>query len=93
MVASEGVVQVNNADDLRSTLAEMKSGNKLPAIIMVDANTAAFGGDPSQGPGWHVVSITGYDETTGKVHISNQWGKASDKDMTLDDLYRSTYTK
>jgi len=88
-----GVVHINSPEDLRRTLADMKARHKLPAIIEVDANSAAFGGDPSRGPGWHVVSITDYDEKTGKVHISNQWGKDSDRDMTSEDLYDSTYTK
>ena len=89
---SDSLVHVNSADDLRTALADMKANHKLPAVIMVDSNSAAFGGDPSRGPGFHVVSVTGFDETTGKVSISNQWGKANDRDMNLEDLYRSTYT-
>jgi hypothetical protein len=81
--SDKGVVHVRSQEDLRRTLKEMKAKHKLPAIIFVDGNSPSFGGDPLNGPGWHVVSITDYDESTGKVHISNQWGEGSYKDMTL----------
>jgi hypothetical protein len=88
---ADELVHVSSKEDLGKALTEMKKGGKLPAIIMVDANNKFFeGANAADKPGWHVISITGYDESTGTVNTSNEWGKRNDKDMSLDDLYRST---
>ncbi|MBZ0185620.1 MAG: hypothetical protein K8F91_05155 [Candidatus Obscuribacterales bacterium] len=90
-----GVRHVASEADLTRTLTEMRNGGKLPAVIQVDVNDPAFGGtgNPSTRGKWHVVSVTGFDPTTGRATISNQWGKANDKTISVADLYRSTRVK
>ncbi|MBC7997242.1 MAG: LysM peptidoglycan-binding domain-containing protein [Leptolyngbya sp.] len=88
--ADPRLAQVNSREDLDRTLKDMKTDGKLPAVILLDSNHPAFGGRGGDKPGWHVVSITGYDEKTGKVTISNQWGSKSDREISIDDLYKST---
>lgn len=84
------LAQVNSKEDLDRTLRDMKTNGKLPAVILLDANHPAFGGVGGKDVGWHVVTVTGYDEKTGKVTISNQWGSKSDREISVDDLYKST---
>ncbi len=92
--AGDGVLQVGKPEDLRNTLQEMKDQGRLPAIVQVDSNDPLFGGtgNPATKGQWHVVTVTGYDAATGKVQISNQWGKHRDITGNVDDLYRSTRT-
>jgi hypothetical protein len=92
VTSGEGVIDINSGQALRNTLQEMKDQGRLPAVIQVDVNDPAFGGtgNPASRGKWHVVSVTGYDPATGRVQISNQWGKQSDRDINVDDLYRST---
>lgn len=77
-------------EEFEESLQELKFSGKLPAIIMVDANHPAFGGEGGDSAGWHVVCITGYDYETGMVQISNQWGSEGDRAISIADLYEST---
>jgi hypothetical protein len=88
----DGVISVGSGQELGNTLQQMKDQGRLPAVIQVDVNDPLFGGtgDPSTKGKWHVVSVTGYDAATGKVTISNQWGKANDISANVNDVYRST---
>jgi hypothetical protein len=69
--------QPRNAQELAKTLGDKQSNGSLPAVVMVDANNPEFGGSGKSPNGgrWHVLSVTGYDSTTGQVTLSNQWGK------------------
>jgi hypothetical protein len=89
---SQQLLHVGSPEELARTLSELKKQGNLPAIIQVDANDTLFNGsgDPTKPNSWHVVSIVGFDEKTGKVKLSNQWGKASDITVNIADLYRST---
>lgn len=77
-------------EELEESLQDLKSAGKLPAIVMVDANNPAFGGEGGGTAGWHVVCITGYDYKTGMVQISNQWGSDGDRAISVENLYEST---
>jgi hypothetical protein len=92
---SNQLVHVGSPEELTKTLSELKARGNLPAIIQVDANDRLFGGsgDPTKPNSWHVVSIVGFDEKTGKVKLSNQWGKASDITVNIADLYQSTISR
>jgi hypothetical protein len=88
-------VQVSSEKDLRDALIDIKKGGQLPAIIRVHTGNEPFlsdqGGTLSRSKGvWHVVSVTAFDEQTGKVSIDNQWGKSSDHQMKIGDLYNAT---
>ncbi|MBI1272254.1 LysM peptidoglycan-binding domain-containing protein [bacterium] len=86
----KNLTHVRSAEELGKTLEQMQRDGKLPAIILVDADHPSFGGSGDGTPGWHVVTIRGYDPETGEVQISNQWGSAYDRPMSLDDLFAST---
>jgi len=88
-------VQVASEKDLRDALSNIKKAGHLPAIIRVHTGNEPFlsdqGGTLSRSKGvWHVVSITAFDEQTGKVSIDNQWGKSSDHQIKISDLYNAT---
>ncbi len=88
-------VQVSSEKDLRDALINIKQAGHLPAIIRVHTGNEPFlsdqGGTLSRSKGvWHVVSVTAFDEQTGKVSIDNQWGKSSDHQMKIGDLYNAT---
>ncbi len=77
--ADAAEAQPRNAAELQAVLASKKASGSLPAIILVDANNPEFGaaGKSTNGPNWHVLSITNYDPQTGDVTMANQWGKNS----------------
>jgi hypothetical protein len=88
-------VQVASDQDLKNVLINLKKSGQFPAIIRVHTGNEPFlsdqGGGLSRSKGvWHVVSITAFDEQSGKVSIDNQWGKSSDHMMKLTDLYNAT---
>jgi hypothetical protein len=88
-------VQVSSDQQLKDVLINLKKSGELPAIIRVHTGNEPFltdrGGGLSRSKGvWHVVSITAFDEQTGKVWIDNQWGKSSDHVIKLHDLYNAT---
>lgn len=85
-----GLVGFRSPDELGQRLTEAQQQGKLPMVILVDVDDPIFNGDGTRPGQWHVVSITGYDPATGKVRISNQWGRANDQEVSLADLYRST---
>jgi hypothetical protein len=84
----DGLVHIDSADKLRETLREMKLHHRLPAIIYVDAHSPLFERNHRFPPGSaHVVSIRDYDDATGRVRISNQWGSKDDIQANVGDLY------
>jgi hypothetical protein len=88
-------VHVASEADLKDALSNLKKSGQLPAIIRVHTGNEPFltdqGGGLSRSRGvWHVVSITAYDEQSGKVWMDNQWGKSSDHQMKVGDLYKAT---
>lgn len=88
-------MHVGSEQDLKDVLVKMKKSGDFPAIIRVHTGNEPFltdqGGGLSRSKGvWHVVSITAYDEQSGKVWIDNQWGKSSDHVMKLSDVYKAT---
>jgi len=59
-----------------------------------DSGAASAGGSG----GWHFVTITGYDASSGLVSVDNQWGERNDRLMgdcrvSTADLYRATTPK
>jgi hypothetical protein len=88
-------VQVASEQDLKNVLIDLKKSGNFPAIIRVHTGNEPFLGDQGGGLSrskgvWHVVSITAFDEQTGKVWIDNQWGKSSDHVIKLGDVYKAT---
>jgi len=93
--AGNNTVQVGSEKDLKDALAAIKQAGHFPAIIRVHTGNQPFlsdqGGGLSRSKGvWHVVCVTAYDEQTGKVWIDNQWGRSSDHQMKVRDLYDAT---
>jgi|GEM_PF-3689791 len=93
--AGRNTVPVSSEKELRDSLAAVKQAGNFPAIIRVHTGNSPFLGDQGGGLSrskgvWHVVCVTAYDETTGKVWIDNQWGRSSDHQMKVRDLYDAT---
>ena len=87
--------KVNSAQELEAKLRELKQGGKLPVVLPVWANNEPFlsdsgGGDPRGQEGQHVITITDYEERTGKIRIDNQFGHGSDRSFTAKELYSCT---
>jgi len=87
---NENLSHVRSAEELGRTLEQMQREGRLPAIILIDADHPSFGGTGDGTPGWHVVTVRGYNPETGEVDISNQWGAASDRSISLQNLFDST---
>lgn len=87
---NENLSHVRSAEELGRTLEQMQREGRLPAIILIDADHPSFGGTGDGTPGWHVVTVRGYNPETGEVDISNQWGAASDRPISLQNLFDST---
>ncbi len=89
---------IDSEQDLRATLTRLRQGGSLPTQIVVHAGNEPFFGDSGGGiaggsGGWHVVTVTDFDERTGRVSIDNQWGSDADRlrgGMDVQDLYLST---
>jgi len=93
---------VNSEADLKEQLAEMKKNGRLPAVISVYTGNEPYradshAGDAGGSGGWHAVTITDYDETTGKVSVANQWGKGArhiqhdgQGGLSVGELYAAT---
>jgi len=93
---SDQVNSVRWESDLRDELKRLKDANRLPAIVAVHTDHYPFHCDGQQAGGkgaWHVVNITDYDESTGKVSIDNQWGAKADhfgkNAVDVHDLYQA----
>jgi hypothetical protein len=89
--AEGGVESINSEKALGERLHQLKQQGKLPITIGVDNNHIPIQEVGEETPGYvgHFLSIDGYDEKTGSVHITNQWGKKSDKWVSLRDLYKN----
>ncbi len=87
-----GVERVGSAEQLGEKLKQFKDQNQMPVSLAVDANHIPIrdGNDERPGYGSHVVTITDYDAKTGRVKISNQWGSASNRWVSLKDLYANS---
>ncbi len=94
-----GVKTFKSEDEMKSFIKDAKDHGKLPIIMGVHTGQEPFlhdsgGGAAGGSGGWHVVTITDYDEASGKVRIDNQWGTSADhqgdKAVHLHDLYRAS---
>jgi hypothetical protein len=74
--------------------------SQYPLILMVHTYNEPFWKDSGHGGkggaggdmgGWHVVNVNSYNEKTGEVQISNQWGDKTDKKVSLSTLYKATF--
>jgi hypothetical protein len=90
------ISDVSSVRSLQKKLLELKAEHKLPIITMVHSDNEPFytdcGGGAAGGSGaWHVVTITDYDEKTGKVYVDNEWGYEADHDrdrpINVSDLF------
>lgn len=85
-----------NEEKFAEALQTLKDQKKFPAIIGLDGgNKDITKGLPKeapgleQGPSAHMLSITDYDASKGRVRLSNQWGKASDRWISVKALYNA----
>lgn len=88
---------LTSLSDFQNNLRYLKMKNGFPALLRVDQGNdlIAAGIKPEERvSGGHIVTITDYDETTGKVSFSNQWGKSHDymgsAAKPVEALYRAT---
>lgn len=87
MLAARDTVHVSSPEELKQALAGIKSAGGLPAILRVHSANPPFNrldGD------WHMVNVIDVEPESGKVRISNQWGKGSDLTVKVKDLYQAT---
>lgn len=92
--------RIESAQHLERILKELSSNRTLPVVLPVWNNNEPLlkdcgGGAPRGDQGQHVITIVGFDDTTGKWKIDNQFGRKSDRSFTIDELYaltQSAYT-
>ena len=82
---------IDSPEELAAKIKSMLAEGH-PAMLFVEAGNKLFTGkfDDNAGEGWHVVTVDSYDPSTGKFHMSNQWGAANDQNVSLADLYDAT---
>jgi hypothetical protein len=87
--AAPGVDSISNEKDLGNQLLQAKNQGNFPVTLAVDGHHVPIQDVGKQSPsyGAHFVTIDAYDEKTGRVHVSNQWGKPSNRWTNLKDLY------
>ncbi len=89
--AASGML-VGSEKQLGERLQALQGEGRLPAVIFVHSGNKLFTGSYGEGGsgGWHVITVDNYDAKTGTVHISNQWGSANDRTVSVNDLYDAT---
>lgn len=87
------VDSVLNENQLRHRLSQFKQQGHFPITLGVDGAHWPITGIEQPGYGGHVVTIDGYDEKTGKVHVTNQWGQRSNRWVTIGDLWENSSGK
>lgn len=94
-----GVTTFKTENDLRNELIKLKEDRKLPVIFKVHTGQEPFLRDSGNGAaggsgGWHVVTITDFDKTTGMAKVDNQWGSRvdhlNDGGVPVHDLFRTS---
>ncbi|HEY9868001.1 MAG TPA: hypothetical protein V6D08_02235, partial [Candidatus Obscuribacterales bacterium] len=89
---------IDDERELRQTLSTLRREGRLPASVAVHTGNEPFftdsgGGDAGGSGAWHVVTITDYDEATGRVSIDNQWNPAADRQgsraVDVQDLHHA----
>jgi hypothetical protein len=96
--AAKDVVLLSSEKHLAESLARLKEQGKFPAIIGLDGADRVLGAGLPKDPSMpksvqfegHMLSVTDYDAAKGRARLSNQWGQASDRWMSIKDLYRAT---
>jgi hypothetical protein len=96
--AAKDVVLLSSEKQLAESLARLKEQGKFPAIIGLDGADRVLGSGLPKDPRMsqsrefegHMLSVTDYDAAKGRARLSNQWGQASDRWMSIKDLYRAT---
>jgi hypothetical protein len=83
------VDSVYNENQLKHRLSQFQQQGQLPIILGVDGCHWPIAGVERPGYGGHVVTVDGYDQKTGKIHITNQWGKKCNRWVTIGDLYEN----
>lgn len=73
---------MNTVDDLRKSIADLQKQHQLPAVLWVSTKNEPFWTATGRGrgggvPGGHYVTVWDMD-TSDKVLIDNQWGRAGD---------------
>ncbi len=93
------ITTFENEEQMKEALAKAKAEHKMPVIMRVHTGEEPFLHDSGDGKaggsgGWHVVTITDYDEKTGRAKIDNQWGSkvdhASGNEVSSHDLFMSS---
>ena len=96
--AAKDVVLLSSEKRLSESLASLKAQGKFPAIIGLDGADRVLGAGLPKDPQMakskdfegHMLSVIDFDAVKGRARLSNQWGQASDRWMSVKDLYRAT---
>jgi LysM repeat protein len=86
-----GVDSIKSEEAFGQRLHQLNQQGQFPVTLAVDSHHFPIREVTQEIPGlgYHAVSIDDYDETTGRVHISNQWGKKYNKWVNQSDLYKN----
>ncbi len=94
------VVRVTSQQQFADTLGRLKEEKKFPAVIGLEGTCKELTrGLPKQpnfaddGPQAHMLSVVDYDAAKGQAKISNQWGHAGDRWISIKHLYDATNPK
>ena len=86
-----------NEAEFKQALTDAKKNGEMPLTVWVDSRQPPFGNGQQAGGGGggHFVSITDYDDKTGKVSVDNQWGKDADhlgdNGVPLHEMFEATH--
>jgi hypothetical protein len=95
----DGTRKVASVQDLSNELSAAKLEGRFPLILRVHTQNEPFFSDSGAGKAggsgqWHAVTVTDYDEATGRVSVDNQWGSKKDhfgwNGIPVHQLYAAT---
>jgi hypothetical protein len=97
-----GKVQTFHTEDqFKSQLEKLSQTHGFPVSVFVDSTKPPFNMGTAEGAGGsgsgHAVTITGYNSTTGRVEVANQWGSKHNHTgadaIRAHELYEATLIK
>ncbi len=80
-------IHVSSPKELHAALLGVKAAGNLPALLRVHTANEPFHRRPGN---WHFINVVDVPADSDKVQISNQVGKASDRPVSIEDLYKAT---
>jgi len=92
---AKGVAHVQNEEEMKALLSELKKEGRLPVLVGMDTRNEPFWSASGAGAaggsgGGHLITITDFDRATGMAKMQNQWRGENNHDISVRDPFKAT---